>query len=51
MSWRPIPIVAVTANATNSQSTECMDAGMTHFLSKPVIMQTLKKTLEDALSM
>jgi CheY-like chemotaxis protein/nitrogen-specific signal transduction histidine kinase len=44
---RPIPIVAVTANATSTQSAECMKAGMTHFLTKPTVMKTLKEMLDS----
>ncbi len=42
----PVPIIAVTANATEKQSEKCIEAGMTHFLAKPVILSALKTKLE-----
>lgn len=44
-----VPIVAVTANATDFHKKECLDAGMTDFITKPVIMKTLKNILNTML--
>ncbi len=43
---RPLPIVALTANASEDVKQQCLDAGMDGFLSKPVSPQTLRETLE-----
>jgi two-component system sensor histidine kinase RpfC len=43
---RPLPIVALTANASEDVRQQCLDAGMDGFLSKPVSPETLRQTLE-----
>jgi CheY-like chemotaxis protein len=41
----PIPIVALTAHAFKEQQDKCMEAGMSHYLSKPISFATLTATL------
>ena len=41
----PIPIVALTAHAFKEQQDKCMEAGMDHYLSKPISFATLTATL------
>ena len=43
---RHLPIVALTANASEDVKQQCLDAGMDGFLSKPVSPETLRQTLE-----
>ncbi|SDX53880.1 ATP-binding protein [Thiocapsa roseopersicina] len=46
---RAIPIVALTANASEDVKRDCLSAGMSDFLSKPVKPQELRRALEAAL--
>jgi PAS domain S-box-containing protein len=43
---RATPIVALTANAMAGQLERCMEAGMSHFLTKPLEIARLHETLE-----
>jgi len=43
--WQNIPIVALTAGATDKEQKQCFDAGMNDFLSKPITMSTLEQNL------
>lgn len=45
-----LPIVALTADAFPEKKEECLKAGMTDHITKPVDLQTLKDTLEKYLS-
>jgi len=40
-----IPIIALTAGASEEEKTKCMDAGMDDFVSKPVSLQALIEVL------
>jgi len=39
------PIVALTANATTDDRDSCFEAGMCEFLTKPISLDALTKTL------
>ena len=41
----PIPIIAVTANAAASDQQECLAAGMSDFLTKPVQREALVEAI------
>ena len=45
-----IPIIALTANAMQGDKKHCLDAGMDDYLTKPVMQQVLKNTLEKWLN-
>ena len=44
-----LPIIALTANAFAEDVTACTEAGMTHFVAKPISREVLFQALEDAL--
>ena len=46
--WRPIPIIAVSANAMKHQVEEYLDVGMTGFVAKPVEPMVLYGAIEEA---
>jgi len=45
-SERPVPIIALTGHALKNDRQECLDAGMNHYLTKPVKQTELLETLE-----
>lgn len=44
---QPIPIVAMTAYAMSGDKEKCLDAGMTNYLSKPVVYDQLIQVITD----
>eukprot|EP00897_Mesotaenium_endlicherianum_P000817 jgi/Mesen1/10736/ME000090S10196 len=46
---RPVPIVALTANALKGDRERCLEAGMDDYMAKPVSKSALMKTLETHL--
>ena len=44
---RPVPIVALTANAMQSDREQCLRAGMTDYLSKPFTLEELRRVLRQ----
>jgi CheY-like chemotaxis protein len=43
---KSIPIIAMTANAMSAAIEECFSSGMSDFVSKPVKIETLQRTLQ-----
>ncbi len=48
--FRDIPIIALTALAMPSDRQRCLDAGMDEYISKPVNLKALTKTIQKLLS-
>jgi signal transduction histidine kinase len=44
--WTKLPIIALTAGATDAEKTECIKVGMNDFLSKPITISVLESTLK-----
>ena len=43
---RAARVIALTANASDADLRQCMDAGMNEFLAKPLSLQALGRTLD-----
>ncbi|WP_100643146.1 ATP-binding protein [Alteromonas facilis] len=43
--WQATPIVALTANALKGDKDQCLDAGMSDYLSKPIEIEQLVSTI------
>ncbi len=55
-SWREIetgnkriPIIALTANSTTIERNQCFDAGMDHFITKPVSQARLMEVIQEVI--
>ena len=46
MSFKDVPIIAMTANAINGDKERCLQAGMSDYVSKPIRLAELTKVLE-----
>ena len=44
-----LPIIALTANAFEENRKDCLDAGMSEHVSKPIKIQSLLQTIESVL--
>jgi CheY-like chemotaxis protein len=49
--FRNIPIIALTALAMPNDRQRCLDAGMDDYISKPVNLKALTKTIQKLLSL
>ncbi len=47
---KDIPIIAVTAYASEEDKNEFLSKGMSHYISKPFLIHDLVKLVESALS-
>jgi signal transduction histidine kinase/ActR/RegA family two-component response regulator len=50
-SQKHVPIIALTAGALNTEKDKCMEAGMDHFLTKPVEKEKIRDVLMLYLSL
>lgn len=50
VSHRHLPIIALTANASQGDADKCFSAGMNDFLTKPIDIKIFEETLINALS-
>ena len=48
LNWAQPTIVAMTAAAMTDDERRCRDAGMDHYISKPIKLRSLKETLDRA---
>ena len=46
---KDIPIIALTANAMSGDQKLCFDAGMSDYITKPVSLEMMRKTLKEVL--
>ena len=44
-SYQNITIIAMTADATQTEEENCLNAGMNGFISKPIELKKLRKTV------
>ncbi len=47
---RSIPIIAVTAGTTEGEGENCLSVGMNDFLTKPIVRNSIEKTLKQFLN-
>ena len=48
-SGRRIPILAMTAHAMKGDREKCMEAGMDGYVSKPVVVEDLRKAIREVM--